>query len=119
MDINELIYTIRNEPYFKVYVKSHGRVVAKFTQKAGANDNTALAFFLVNEKLKCAWWKPENPIIDGLVFLTYADLDNAIPLKFVKETVYLSTDYTVKTIERTTITEDKEKTNEKEKRRIT
>ena len=115
MDVNELIFTIRNIPYFKVYVKSHGRIVKQFTQRAGANDNSALAFFLISEHLKCAWWKPYNPIIDGLKFITYVDLENAIPLKFVTETVYVSTDYSTKTIERITIKEDEEKQKTKKK----
>lgn len=115
MDINEIIFTLRNIPYFKVYVKSHGRVVKQFTQRAGANDDSAQAFFLVCESIKCAWWKPYTPVIDGLKFITYVDLENAIPLKFETETVYLSTDYTTKTIERITIKEDEIKQKKKVK----
>jgi hypothetical protein len=107
MNVNEIMYTIQNKPYFKVYVISHGRIVKSFTQMAGGND-TAEAFFLICRDLKCAWWKPFTPIIDGLKFITYVDLSNAIPLKFVKETKYLNTDFVTKEIEVTTIIEDEE-----------
>ena len=115
MDIKELLYTIQNKPYFKVYVKSHGRVVKQFTQLAGSNDKSATAFFLICDSIKCAWWKPYEPLIDGLKFITYVDLDNAIPLKFETETVYVSTDYLTKTIERKTLKEDEEKQKSKPK----
>jgi len=107
MNLNEILYTIQNKPYFLVNVLSHGRIVKKFTQVAGGNDS-AEAFFLICKPLKCAWWKPFTPVIDGLKFITYVDLANAIPLKFEKETVYESTDYTTKTIEVITVKEDEE-----------
>lgn len=108
MDITELIYTIMNKPYFKVYVKSHGRIVKTFTQVAGESTD-GRAFFLVCDSLKCTWWKPFNPVVDGLKFITYVDLANAIPLKFEKETKYVSTDYVTREIQTIVISEDLEK----------
>lgn len=108
MNVNEIIYTIRNKAYFKVYVISHGRIIKQFVQLAGGND-TSEAFFLMCKDLKCAWWKPFTPIIDGLKFITYVDLSNAIPLKFEKETRYESTDFITKQIEVIKISEDEEK----------
>ena len=114
MDFNEIIYVIQNKPYFMVYVLSHGRIVKKFVQMAGGN-NTAEAFFLICRELKCAWWKPFTPIIDGLKFITYVDLANAIPLKFEKETKYVSTDFITKEIEVITIKEDIEEQEKNQK----
>lgn len=116
MDVKELLYTIQNKPYFKVYIKSHGRVIKTFTQLAGSDKkDSAHSFFLICEPLKSAWWKPVNPIIDGLKFITYADLDNAIPLKFETETEYETTDYIIKTVEKITIKEDVEKQKKRTK----
>ena len=108
VDIGEYLNIVQGKPYFKVYVISHGRIVKQFTQIAGGND-TAEAFFLICRDLKCAWWKPFTPIIDGLKFITYVDLSNAIPLKFSKETKYEDTDFLTKEIEIITIEEDTEK----------
>jgi len=108
MNFNEIQYVIQGKPYFYVNVISHGRIVKKFMQVAGGND-TAEAFFLICRELKCAWWKPFTPLIDGLKFITYVDLSNAIPLKFVKETKYLNTNFVTTEIEVITITEDEEK----------
>lgn len=105
MNAKEIYYTVLNKPYFSVNVLSHGRIVKKFTQLAGGNDS-AEAFFLICKELKCAWWKPFTPIIDGLKFITYADLSNAIPLIFEKETIYESTDYVTTKIEVVTTKED-------------
>lgn len=116
MDIKETLYMLQNKPYFKVYVKSHGRIVKQFVQLAGdKGKDDASSFFLICESIKSAWFKPSTPLIDGLRFITYVDMDNAIPLTFGVETVYLSTDYTVKTIVRTTIKEDEEKQSKKKK----
>jgi hypothetical protein len=112
MNLNEILYTIQNKPYFKIHVLSHGRIVRNFTQVAGGNDS-AEAFFLICKPIKCAWWKPFTPVIDGLKFITYVDLTNAIPLKFEKETIYESTDFVTRTIEVTTIKEDIEKQKER------
>ena len=114
VDINETIYTIKGQPYFKVYVKSHGRVIKQFTQAAGGNE-TAEAIFLICKDLKCAWFKPFTPIIDGLKFITYVDLSNAIPLKFEKETKFVDTDFVTKEIEIITISEDEEKQSKNKK----
>lgn len=107
MDINEILYTIMNKPYFKVFVLSRGKIVKTFTQLAGAaNGEDVEASFLLCRALKCAWWKPVNPVIQGLKFICYADIENAIPLKFEMETEINTTGYWVKKVEKITISED-------------
>ena len=85
MEFKEMLYYIMNKPYFVVMVISKGRKVKKFVQLASSKEKGE-DFFLISKALKCAWFKPDTPIIDGLKFITYVDLNNAIPLKI--ETIY-------------------------------
>lgn len=85
--IKELYYYITGKPYFVIFVISHGRKVKRFIQLAASKEKGANEF-LINKSLKCAWSKPESDsvIIDGLKFMCFVDLNNAIPLKITKKT---------------------------------
>lgn len=112
IDINEMIYLITNKPYFVVTVlSSNNRRIKKFTQPAASTEKGE-EFFLINKSLKAAWWKPDSPVIDGLKFVTFVKISNAIPLKIEKETKYISTEYLVKEVLVETISEDIEKQKE-------
>lgn len=78
----ELYYYITSKPYFVVYVTSHGRKVKRFLQLAASKEKGSNEF-LIDKSLKAAWSKPDSDsvIIDGLKFLCFVDLNNAIPLK--------------------------------------
>lgn len=104
----EIYYYITGKPYFLVYVISNSRRIKKFIQLASSKQKGE-DFFLINQSLKCSWWKPETPILDGLKFITFVDLNNAIPLKIEKEIVFTDGEWLVKEQEKITISEDKEK----------
>ena len=106
--INEFIYFITGKPYFVVYVTKNNRKVKRFIQLA-ADKEKGSDIFLVSKELKSAWWKPEYPIIDGLKFITFVDLNNAIPLIISKEVSYDTTPWFIKETTSTKIEEDKEK----------
>ena len=106
--IMELIYYVTNKPYFKVFVISNGRRVKKFIQLADSKQKGE-DFFLISKSLKCSWWKPSYPVIDGQKFLTFVDLNNAIPLKFEQVIEYEDTEYFVKETKKINISEDVEK----------
>lgn len=110
--INEFIYYVTSQPYFVVYVVSHGRKVKRFLQLAASKEKGANEF-LINKSLKCAWSKPDSDsvIIDGLKFLCFVDLNNAIPLKITSETSTDTGDIFNKITTVTTIELDKEKVN--------
>lgn len=108
IDPTEIIYFITNRPYFVVTILSNKRRIKKFIQPA-ASVEKGEAFFLIDRKLKMAWRKPEEPIIDGLKFITFVNIKNAIPLKVVKETKYETTAYSVKEKIVLVIKEDEEK----------
>lgn len=108
MNFNEIMFTIKNKPYFEVNVISKHRTIKKFIQLAASTDNGE-DFFLVCIELKAAWWKPFTPIISGLKFVCFVDLNNAIPLDITTETKYISTDYLVKEIKVQTVKEDEKK----------
>lgn len=111
MNYKEILYTLLNKPYFIVHVISHGKKIKTFYQEAASNAKGA-DFFLIDKGLKCAWWKPFTPIIDGNKFVTYCDLKNAIPLKIEEETKYEDTDYIIKEYKTLTISEDEERQKE-------
>ena len=116
MDIMELVYFIQNKPYFKVIVTSKGRRIKKFIQLA-AGTKKGESFFLICKSLKAAWFKPEIVIIDGLKFLTFVDINNAIPLKFDSEYKNTDTEYYIKEQKIEIISEDLEKQNENIKKK--
>ena len=106
--LNELYYYVTGKPYFVVFVISNSRRVKKFIQLASGKLKGE-DFFLINRSLKCAWWKPETPIIDGLKFITFVDLNNAIPLRIETETVYEDNEWIVKENKKVIVSEDIEK----------
>lgn len=106
--INEMYYYLTGKPYFVVYVVSNSRRVKKFIQLASSKQKGE-DFFLINQSLKCSWWKPETPILDGLKFICFVDLNNAIPLRIEKEIVYTDDEWFIKEQQKITITEDIEK----------
>ena len=112
--ITEIYYYLTNKPYFMVYVISNSRRVKKFIQLASSKQKGE-DFFLINQSLKCSWWKPETPILDGLKFVTFVDLNNAIPLRIEKEIVYTDDEWLIKEQKKITISEDieKQKVNKK------
>jgi len=112
--ITEIYYYLTNKPYFMVYVISNSRRVKKFIQLASSKQKGE-DFFLINQSLKCSWWKPETPILDGLKFVTFVDLNNAIPLRIEKEIVYTDNEWLIKEQKKITILEDieKQKVNKK------
>lgn len=115
MMIIEILYYITNKPYFFVNVISNFRVVKKFVQLA-SSEKDGEDFFLINKSLKCAWSKPDNPVIDKLKFITYVNLNNAIPLIFESETkIEADSDYYSKEIKESIISEDIEKQKKRKK----
>lgn len=108
--ITELYYYIAGIPYFVVYVTQNNRKVNRFIQKAVTKEK-GTDLFLVSKKLKLAWWKPEatSIIIDGLKFMCFMRMDNAIPLKIVSIKEYDSSEYIIKENEYICIGEDEEK----------
>jgi hypothetical protein len=109
--ILELYYLIMNKPYFKVFILSNGRKVKSFIQLAIANEfPEGLADFLICKSIKSAWWKPNNPIIDGVKFVVYVKTNNAIPLKFVTQKTYEENgEYLINEYITETISEDTDK----------
>jgi hypothetical protein len=103
MELKEVVWYITNKPYFKIFVLNNGRRVKTFSQLS-ASTVKGEDVFLIAKGLKAAWFKPDEPIIDGLKFITFVDINNAIPLKIVSETVYESGEYFIKEIKRQTIT---------------
>ena len=108
MNFNELIWFVTNKPYFKVYVLNNGRRVKKFSQVASGNGK-GQEFFLIDKSLKMAWFKPETPIIDGLQFITFVDINNAIPLKIEDTTEYETGEFFTKEIKTSIVTKDESK----------
>jgi len=108
ISILESYYYLSDKPYFSIIVLSNGRKVKRFIQLA-ASTAKGEDFFLISKSLKSAWWKPETPIIDGKKFLTFVDLNNAIPLKIESRLVYEDTEYLVKEKNILIISEDSEK----------
>lgn len=108
MDIKEMMYYIMNKPYFKITVLSNNRKVKTFCQLASGKGKGE-DFFIISKELKCAWFKPQTPIIDGLKFITYVNLDNAIPLKIKTETKYTDNALTIKQEKILKISEDEDK----------
>lgn len=106
--LNEMMYYILNKPYFEVYVISNGRKVKRFVQLASSKVKGE-DFFLISKDLKCAWWKPDTPIIDGLKFKTFVDLNNAVPLRIDEEYNYIDSLFLIKEEKKVTISEDTEK----------
>lgn len=111
----EIYYYLTGKPYFSVMVLSNNRKVKKFIQLASSKVKGE-DFFLVSKNLKCAWWKPVTPIIDGLKFVTYVDLNNAIPLLISNENIkYEDSEYYIKETKSITISEDLTKQNKEMK----
>lgn len=108
MNLMEVVYFLQNKPYFKVYVVSKGRRIKKFIQLA-ASTKQGESFFIVCKSLKAAWFKPDGVIIDGLKFIVFVDINNAIPLKFDKEYRTTDNEYYIKEEKIITIKEDVEK----------
>ena len=81
VNINEIIYTITNKPYFVVNILSNDRLVKRFVQPSASKEKGE-DFFLIDRQLKAAWRKPEKPIIDGLKFVVFVNMRNAIPLNY-------------------------------------
>ena len=104
----EILYYIQSKPYYVVYVTSHGRKVKRFIQLAASKEK-GTDTFLISKELKSAWWKPEVPIIDGLKFLTFVDLNNAIPLKYKHETEIETGEFLVTEKSKLVISEDVDK----------
>ena len=114
--ITELLCYIQNKPYFVVYVLSNGRRVKRFIQIA-ADKEKATDLFLINKTLKSAWWKPDADgiVIDGLKFICFVDLNNAIPL-IIQEETDIKSDEIITTITKKTIVKEdiaKQKSNPK------
>jgi hypothetical protein len=107
MELKEIWYYITNKPYFDVMVISNGRKVKRFIELASGQENGE-DFFLICKPLKAAWFKPETPIINGLKFMTFVDLNNAIPLIIKTDYVYDTTPYYIKEkkIETTSLDKD-------------
>jgi hypothetical protein len=108
MALIEVFYYLTNKPYFLVYVLSNGRKIKKFVQLASGNGKGE-TFFLVDKSLKAGWFKPEYPIIDGLKFLTFVDLKNAIPLIITDITVNDSGEFFNREINKSVIEIDRTK----------
>ena len=102
------MYYVMNKPYFEVYVISNGRKVKRFVQLASSKVKGE-DFFLISKELKCAWWKPDTPIIDGLKFKTFVDLNNAVPLKIEEEYSYTDSTFVIKEEKTIKVSEDMEK----------
>ena len=114
--INEFIYFITAKPYFVTYVLKNGRKIQRFIQGAASKEK-GTDVFLISKSLECAWFKPDKPVIDGLKFLCFVDINNAIPLSFETETEIETTDNTIKEKRVLIIKEnlEKQKSNKKEK----
>jgi hypothetical protein len=112
MELQELMWYIRGQAYFECFVLSNGRKVKRFVQLA-SNTNKGEDLFLICKPLKCTWAKPDDVIINGLKFMAFLDIDNAIPLKITSEIIIETNEYI--NIEKTkyTISEDKDKRNVK------
>ena len=110
----EFYYYLSDKPYFSVIVLSNGRKVKRFIQLA-AGIEKGEDFFLISKSLKASWWKPETPIIDGKKFLTFVDLNNAIPLKIESKVVYTDSEYFIREKTILTISEDVEKQKKNKK----
>jgi hypothetical protein len=91
----KMLYGILNKPYFEVIVTRNRIKIKKFIQVAAKNTDDEF-YFLICKELKCAWFKPELPIIDGMGFLTIVDINNAIPLQFVETDKIIAGDYIIK-----------------------
>lgn len=108
MQLMEAYYYITNKPYFVVTVLHHARRVKRFIQLA-SSEKAGTDFFLIDKGLKAAWEKPKKPVIDGLKFIVFADLNNAIPLVITKEINYDTNGIFIKETESEYIYEDEEK----------
>lgn len=108
MEFKEIYYYITSKPYFVVTVLSNKRKVKRFVELASGQNNGE-DFFLICKSLKAAWFKPEFPIIDGLKFITYVDLNNAIPLIIHDKMEYDTNEYYITEKKFVLISEDKEK----------
>lgn len=108
--IYELMYYIQSKPYYVVYVTKNGRRIKRFIQLAASNKNGEDVFLVCNP-LKSAWFKPDAKaiIIDGLKFLCFMDVDNAIPLRFEESTEIITGDIINKEVKKITIKEDMDK----------
>lgn len=108
--VMEVYYYITSKPYFVVYVTSHMRKVKRFIQLAASKEKGANEF-LISKSLKSAWSKPDSDsvVIDGLKFICFVDLNNAIPLKITSEKSIRTGEFFNKEIIKTTIIEDEEK----------
>lgn len=108
MELNEIYYYLTSKPYFDVTVLSNNRKVKRFVMLA-SGQATGEDFFLICKSLKSAWFKPQTPIISGLKFITYVDLNNAIPLIIDNKITYDTNTFYVKETKKIVISEDKEK----------
>lgn len=103
MELIELYYWIANKPYFEVIILSRGnRKIGRFTQLA-TDQKKGKGDFLCNYSLKLSWFKPDNPVIDGIKFKTFVKDNNAIPLIFedteiIETGEYINTEKTVRKI---------------------
>lgn len=108
MQINEMLYYIMNKPYFDVTVLSNNRKIKKFVVLA-SGEKAGQDFFLICKPLKMAWFKPITPIIDGLKFKTFVDINNAIPLVIEESIEYETHQFWIKEIKKSMVDIDKSK----------
>jgi len=106
--INKIIWQILSKPYFDVMIISNGRKIKRFIQLAASKD-TGADSFLICKSLKMTWWKPYTPIVDGISFLTFVDLNNAIPLLIEEDIITEDKGLYIKEKKEITIKEDVEK----------
>jgi hypothetical protein len=80
MALIELFYYMFNIAYYKVMVVNGKEKIKYITQKEPSNEDGS-EFFIINAKLKMAWFKlNDRCFTDGKKFLMTVDINNAIPL---------------------------------------
>lgn len=101
--IEEIIYFLTNQAYYKITVLK-GKIKIKTIIQKEPSEIEGTKDFIIDKKLKMAWFKLKDACIyDGKKILIQVNINNALPLVFENSELVIAENLFIKNCKKTTI----------------